>query len=51
MVILGSYVKNSGIVKMESIFKTLEKTLTGRKQKLIAINKLALKEGAKLVKE
>ena len=51
MVILGSYIKNSGIVKMETIFKTLEKTLTGRKQKLIAINKLALEEGAKLAKE
>jgi len=51
MVILGSYIKNSGIVKMETIFKTLEKTLTGHKQKLIAINKLALEEGAKLAKE
>jgi 2-oxoglutarate ferredoxin oxidoreductase subunit gamma len=51
MVILGSYIKNSGTVKMKTIFKTLEKTLTGHKQKLIAINKLALEEGAKLVKE
>jgi len=50
MVILGSYIKNSGTVKMETIFKTLEKTLTGRKQKLIDINKEALKQGAELVK-
>jgi len=51
MVVLGAYVKKSGVVKMETIFKVLEKTLTGPKQKLIDINKEALKRGAELVKE
>jgi len=51
MVVLGAYVKKSGVVKLETIFKVLEKTLTGPKQKLIDINKEALKQGAELVKE
>ena len=51
MVVLGAYVKKSGVVKLETIFKVLEKTLTGPKQKLIDINKEALKIGAELAKE
>jgi len=51
MVVLGAYVKKSGVVKMETIFKALEKALAGRNQKLIDINKKALKQGAELVKE
>lgn len=51
MVVLGAYVKKSGAVKMETIFKALEKALAGRNQKLIEINKKALKQGAELVKE
>ena len=51
MVVLGAYVKESGVVKMETIFKALEKALAGRNQKLIDINKKALKQGAELVKE
>ena len=51
MVVLGAYVKKSGVVKLETIFKVLEKTLTGPKQKLIDLNKEALKQGAELVKE
>jgi len=51
MVVLGAYVKKSGVVKLETIFKVLEKTLTGPKQKLIDINKEALKLGAEIVKE
>ena len=51
MVVLGAYIKKTGAVKMETIFKVLEKTLTGPKQKLIDINKEALKQGAELVKE
>ena len=50
MVILGAYVKKLGLVKLETIFKVLEKTLTGPKQKLININKEALKLGAELIK-
>jgi len=51
MVVLGAYAKKSGVVKMETIFKALEKALAGRNQKLIDINKKALKQGAELVKE
>lgn len=51
MVVLGAYVKKSGVVKIETIFTALEKTLAGRNQKLIDINKKALKQGAELVKE
>jgi len=51
MVVLGAYVKKSGVVKMETIFKALEKALTGRNQKLMDINKKALKQGAELVKQ
>jgi len=51
MVVLGAYVKKSGVVKMETIFKALEKALAGRNQKLIDINKEALKRGSELVKE
>lgn len=51
MVVLGAYVKKSRVVKLDTIFKALEKALTGPKQKLLDINKKALKQGAKLVKE
>jgi len=51
MVVLGAYVKRSGVVKMETIFKALEKALSGRNQDLINLNKEALKQGAELVKE
>lgn len=50
MVILGAYVEQSGIVKMDTIFKALEKALVGRNQTLLEINKEALKQGAKLAK-
>ena len=51
MVVLGAYVKKSGIVKMDTIFKALEKALAGRNKKLLELNKEALKQGAELVKE
>jgi len=51
MVILGAYVKKSGIVKMNTIFQALEKALAGRNKKLLELNKEALKKGAELVKD
>jgi len=51
MVILGAYVEQSEIVKMETIFKALEKALAGRNKKLLELNKEALKQGAELVKQ
>ncbi|MFH1002185.1 MAG: 2-oxoacid:acceptor oxidoreductase family protein [bacterium] len=50
MVVLGAYVEQSGIVKMDTIFKALEEVLTGRNKKLLELNKEALKQGAELVK-
>jgi 2-oxoglutarate ferredoxin oxidoreductase subunit gamma len=51
MVALGTYVKKSEVVKLKTIFKALEKVLAGRNQKLIDLNKKALKQGEDLVKE
>jgi len=51
MVVLGAYVKQSGIVKIDTIFKALEKALAGRNKKILELNKKALKQGAELVKE
>jgi len=51
MVVLGAYVKKSGVVKLETIYKALEKALAGRDKKLQSLNKEALKQGAELVKE
>ena len=51
MVVLGAYVEQAGIVKMETIFKALEKVLAGRNKKLLELNKEDLKQGAKLVKQ
>jgi len=51
MVALGAYIKKSEVVKLETIFKALEKALTGPKHKLIDINKEALKQGVELVEE
>jgi 2-oxoglutarate ferredoxin oxidoreductase subunit gamma len=51
MVALGTYVKKSGVVKLKTIFKALEKVLAGRNKKLLELNKEALKQGAELVKK
>ena len=51
MVALGAYVKKSGVVKLESIFKALEKALAGKNQKILDLNKVALKKGEDIAKE
>ena len=51
MVVLGAYIKKSGVVKLDTIFKALEKALAGRNQHLINLNKEALKQGTELAKE
>lgn len=51
MVVLGACVKKSKVVKMETIFKALEKALADRNQDLINLNKEALKQGAELVED
>jgi len=50
MVLLGAYIKKSEVVKLETVFKALEKTLAGRNKKLLNLNKEALKQGTELVK-
>ncbi len=50
MVTLGAYIKKSKVVKINTIFQALEKTFTGKgNQKLIDLNKKALKKGVELV--
>jgi 2-oxoglutarate ferredoxin oxidoreductase subunit gamma len=42
MVILGAIVNKTGIVKLESIEKVMEKLFTGKKATLLPLNKKAL---------
>lgn len=42
MVILGAVVSRTGVVKLESIEKAMEKLFTGNKAKLLPLNKSAL---------
>ncbi|MBR0598639.1 2-oxoacid:acceptor oxidoreductase family protein [Sinanaerobacter chloroacetimidivorans] len=42
MVVLGAIVNKTGIVKLESIEKVMEKLFTGNKAKLLPLNKQAL---------
>ena len=49
MVALGTYIARSKSVKMETVFEALEQTLDKRQEKIIALNKEALKRGAKIV--
>jgi 2-oxoglutarate ferredoxin oxidoreductase subunit gamma len=49
IVMLGAYIKASGLVKNDSIFKAIEKTFGTKKAELIAVNEKAYSEGEKLV--
>jgi 2-oxoglutarate ferredoxin oxidoreductase subunit gamma len=49
MVMLGAVIGATKIVSKESVFKALEKKLTGKKVELIEINKKAIEEGMKKV--
>lgn len=49
MVALGTYIAKSKSVKMETIFDALEQILDKRQEKIIALNKEALKRGEKIV--
>lgn len=51
MVVLGSYIAKRRTVKMETIVRVLEETLGGKSEKMIALNKEALKRGEKIVTE
>lgn len=49
MVALGSYVALSKSVKMETIFKALDQTISKKLDKLLALNKEALKRGENII--
>ncbi|SHH32630.1 2-oxoacid:acceptor oxidoreductase family protein [Thermosipho atlanticus] len=51
MVMLGAVIGATSIVSKESVFKALEKKLVGKKAGLIELNKLAIEEGIKRVRE
>jgi len=51
MVVLGSYIAKRRTVKMETIVMVLEETLGEKSEKMIALNKEALKRGEKIVTE
>jgi len=51
MVMLGAVIGATKIVSKESIFKALEKKLTGKKAELIELNRKAIEEGMKKVSE
>ncbi len=50
MVMLGAYIETTKVVSLESVFKALEKKLTGKKADLLEINKKAIEEGIKIAK-
>jgi 2-oxoglutarate ferredoxin oxidoreductase subunit gamma len=50
MIVMGAIIKKTGIVNVDTAMHVLtEKVLTGRKEKLIPINRAALDKGMKLV--
>ncbi|MBO8160868.1 MAG: 2-oxoacid:acceptor oxidoreductase family protein [Thermosipho sp. (in: Bacteria)] len=51
MVMLGAVIGATNIVSKESVFKALEKKLTGKKSELIEINKKAIEEGIRKARE
>lgn len=50
IIMLGAFIKASGILEKKSIFKSIEKTFGGKKASLITMNEQAYEEGEKLVK-
>lgn len=49
MVMLGVFVKKTGVVSLESMKSSLEEAIAGKKKALIEINKRALERGAEYV--
>lgn len=50
MVVMGAILKQTGIVDIETVMSVLQKTMTGRKQALLPLNRQALEKGMELVK-
>lgn len=49
MVVMGAILKVTGIVGLETVMSVLKKTMTGKKQDLLPINRSALEKGMELV--
>lgn len=49
MVIMGALLQATGAVKLETVLSVLKKTMTGKKQELLPLNKAALEKGMGLV--
>jgi 2-oxoglutarate ferredoxin oxidoreductase subunit gamma len=51
MVMLGAYIEATKAVNVESIFKALEKKMSGKKAQFLDVNKKAIEEGMKIARE
>ncbi len=51
MVMLGAFIETTKVVSKESVFKALEKKMTGKKAAFLDLNKRAVEEGMKLARE
>lgn len=49
MVIMGALLKQTGIVKLETVMAVLKKTMTGKKAALIPLNQQALEKGMEII--
>lgn len=50
MVVLGAFIKKTGIVSLDSLLDSLKKVLPERRHNLIPLNEKALREGGKYIK-
>lgn len=48
MVVMGAILKATGIVELETVMSVLKKTMTGKKQDLLPLNRTALEKGMEL---
>jgi 2-oxoglutarate ferredoxin oxidoreductase subunit gamma len=48
MVMLGAYLKKTGVVSLESVIAALQQALPARRQSLIPLNVSALQRGAEI---
>lgn len=48
MVMLGTIIKNTNVVSFDTIISLLQKTFSGKKQGLIAVNKAAIERGMEI---
>ena len=49
MVLLGAFIMKTGLLKPESVFDAVERSMPGRKKKTVESNKIAVQEGMKYV--